>query len=327
VGDLNGDGSQDLATTEGVLLGRGDGTFAPPLPLDSMTIVEDVALADLNRDGNTDVVTAGTVGGMYCVDCIGVLLGRGDGTFQTPVAYATAHNPWSVRVADVNADGRPDVMTADRAADQLSVLLGRGDGSFGAHVDYPAGDDPVALAVGEFSGDTIPDIAVADWAGGQATVMAGLGTGTFAAPVTVLRGRVVTALAAADLNGDGLADLIGAMDDTVALLFNQSSTEVERDHAGPRPPAARTVLWLSASPTGSIVLTGSVARQGVLGGRIYDPVGRFVGRIRPVNVSPGHVNLTIDLELTRGERLRAGLYQAVLTLPPESFRARLVLVP
>jgi hypothetical protein len=129
VADVNGDSKPDLLVanfgstngvcqnsgTVGVLLGNGDGTFRTVTTYCSGAPgAASLAIADVNGDGELDIVT---VNGCPSEDCsvnVGVLLGKGDGTFQTAETYYSgAQIADSVAVADVNADGRPDIVVAN----------------------------------------------------------------------------------------------------------------------------------------------------------------------------------------------------------------------
>lgn len=115
VGDLNSDGKLDLTTANidtnnvSVLLGNGDGTFAPPMtfPLSSsyFTGPLSVAVGDFNGDRIPDLAAApgGPVGS------IAVLLGNGDGTFPAAQTFAVGRSPRTVAVGDFNADGVQDL--------------------------------------------------------------------------------------------------------------------------------------------------------------------------------------------------------------------------
>src|SRR4051812_4501963 len=84
------------------------------------------ATSDLNDDGKLDIVVTN-----YNAGEVSVLLGNGDGSFQAPVAYATAGNGVvAVQIADLNGDGIPDLVSTEEANATVSVFLGRGDGTF-----------------------------------------------------------------------------------------------------------------------------------------------------------------------------------------------------
>ena len=126
--DFNGDGIPDFVTanrgdnTLSVLIGNGDGTFQPTETYPSGDTPRGVAVADFNGDGKVDVVNANQGDGTASV-----LMGNGDGTFSvgaTQSAPASNLRPFQVIVADLNGDGIPDIITADRSDNSVSVLLG-----------------------------------------------------------------------------------------------------------------------------------------------------------------------------------------------------------
>jgi hypothetical protein len=184
--DVNGDGKPDLLVANecaistncapgsvGVLLGNGDGTFRPAVTYGTGGYdAESVAVADVNGDGKPDLIAAN---GCQFSNCqgnglVGVLLGNGDGTFQPAVTYgAGGYNPSSVVVADVNGDGKPDLLVTNYCAPDncdsgnVGVLLGNSDGTFQAAVTYGSGGVftwPVAVA--DVNGGGRPDLGVAN---------------------------------------------------------------------------------------------------------------------------------------------------------------------
>jgi hypothetical protein len=98
-----------------VLLGNGDGTFQNAIHFQAGGYYSHVAVADFNGDGKLDLAQAIGANGDSPSGTIAVLLGNGDGTFQTAVNYAlgTNANPLGVAVGDFNGDGKADLAVAD----------------------------------------------------------------------------------------------------------------------------------------------------------------------------------------------------------------------
>ena len=136
-----------------------------------------IAVADLNRDGHPDIVFTTDNGGAAFV---GVVLGAGDGTFSTPVAYAVA-GAEAVAIGDLNGDGIPYIVTSG-----VTALLGDGKGGFSNRRDTWL-EAYGNLIVTDFDGDGMADVVVASgdaevMAGDAVAVLHGLGNGTFAGP-------------------------------------------------------------------------------------------------------------------------------------------------
>src|SRR5208282_1700274 len=111
---------------------------------------DSVAVADVNGDGKPDLLVANQcASSSNCNNgSVGVLLGNGDGTFQAAVTYGSGgYYAESVAVADVNGDGKPDLVVANDCCaggngddGSVSVLLGNGDGTFQTAVTYGSGE-------------------------------------------------------------------------------------------------------------------------------------------------------------------------------------------
>jgi uncharacterized protein (DUF2141 family) len=224
LGDLNGDGKEDVVAAGGlssvtVLLGNGDGSFQLPLTYGSGGVPPtSVAVADVNGDKRLDVAVVNEDS-----NTIGVLLGNGDGTFQPVVTYPSGSIgfTYSVVVADVNLDGKQDLIVAADCIDfpsctsgAVGVLLGNGDGTFQAAVTYLSGGCAVrsevrSVAVGDLNGDGKPDLVVGSFACGLVGVLLGNGDGTFQAAVDYqLASFVIRSVGVTDVNGDGEPDVL-----------------------------------------------------------------------------------------------------------------------
>jgi hypothetical protein len=228
-GDLNGDGKPDLVVVNNesndiaVLLGNGDGTFRAAVTYSVGGVNPgSVVIADVNGDGVPDLVVGNTCGSSTTCSTagtVGVLLGNGDGTFQTPVSYPSGgSSPFQAVVADVNADGKPDVVVANESG-LVAVLLGNGDGTFQAAVTYGSGGSaPGHVAVGDVNGDGKLDLVVANVCGSSCTsdlgtvgVLLGNGDGTFQAAVAYGSGQGdPVSVVLDDLTGNGNVDVVVA---------------------------------------------------------------------------------------------------------------------
>jgi hypothetical protein len=250
IGDVNGDGKPDLivATLCGpdvclepypggvsVLLGNGDGTFQPAVSYSSGGYTRGdtrafVVIRDVNGDGKPDlIVSSECQSADNCNSPTGpggvtVLLGNGDSTFQPAVSYSSGGwNATSVAVADVNGDGKLDLVVSNFClsgtncyGDEpggISVLLGNGDGTFQPPVSFSSGGNfGYWVAIGDVNGDSHPDLVVVNGCGNirctaNLAVFLGNGDGTFQHPVVYDGQPGATSAVIADLNGDGHLDL------------------------------------------------------------------------------------------------------------------------
>jgi hypothetical protein len=223
-GDLNGDSRPDLVLTNSslvltALLGNGDGTFQPQKLFPPGGANGPIGLGDFNKDGKLDVVMAS-----FDTPDMAEFLGNGDGTFQAPRSFTmgtSLHYAHGAAVADLNADGAPDVVVS-YDNDIVAVRLGNGDGTFKAEVDYPAGLEPGAVTIADVNGDGKLDLVVPNsgfmtcgndsniitCASNTVSVLFGNGDGTFQPKVNYQTGNGPQTAGVGDLNGDGKADLV-----------------------------------------------------------------------------------------------------------------------
>ena len=235
-GDFTGGGRTDLAITGSdpttavgevgagevsVLLGNGDGTFQPQVTYAVGAHPTAIVAGDFTGDGHLDLAVGhNNPGGSGTVS---VLLGNGDGTFQSPITYAVGSLPEAIVAGDFNGDGRTDLAIANEGDGTVSVLLGNGDGTFQPQVQAgnPAGPAPTSVVAGDFTGNGRTDLAVADSGDNEVSILLANGDGTFQPPVTYAVGSYPFSIVAGDFNGDGRTDLAVANlgDNTVSVLL------------------------------------------------------------------------------------------------------------
>jgi len=165
-----------------------------------------VAVRDFNGDGNLDVAVGfrEKPGGS-----VWVYLGKGDGTFKAPIKTRTTVPVDTILAADLNNDGKADIVVANsRADDNVQVLLGKGDGTFTQKPAFVSKEFNQFLAVADFNGDGKLDLFVGGFGkyGNGFGILLGNGDGTFATPA-VYNGFDGGNPAIGDFNGDGILDL------------------------------------------------------------------------------------------------------------------------
>lgn len=231
--DFNGDGKLDLAYFTAfdvdVQLGNGDGTFQPPVVSPTQN-QQSLLVMDFNGDGKPDLLasltSSGISGGFV------LLLGKGDGSFQTPLETDTALGGL-ITAADFNDDGKVDVALATFGGDSMGLLgkvalfLGNGDGTFQTErdFDYEPGDYPTYIIAADFNGDGKSDVAVANAYGNDVSIILGNGDGTFQFTTQAWSAERGPFPVAGDFNGDGLTDLAVANygSGNVSILLNRKT--------------------------------------------------------------------------------------------------------
>jgi hypothetical protein len=247
IADFNKDGNPDLgiANTEvselTVLLGNGKGQFQQspksPFGVHSRPHTHGIAIGDFNGDGYLDLATDSWV-----ENKVEVIFGDKDMGFGSETSYLAGNRPYQrLRAADVNADGKPDIVTTNLEGNNATVLLGQGNGKFQEAEGSPfdCGSAPFGVAIGDVNGDGHADLAIvnsptitAESKGRDGLwVLLGDGTGKFhtmeGSPFAT--GKSPSRLAIGDLNGDKINDIaVTNYNDRSITIFYMGKTGVEK---------------------------------------------------------------------------------------------------
>jgi hypothetical protein len=216
-GDFNGDYQPDIVSANwgnnytgslSVLLGRGDGTLAPPTNLYAGGGPFNVAVADINGDGNQDLISS--------ADSLWCFFGRGDGTWQMPATSYQGSLSLDAIIADLNNDGLPDIVTVEGyTPGDVRVYMGIGGGLLSPGNRYTAGTASHAGTVGMFSRTGARGIVVADRGDATGTnasvqVLMIQPDGTLGPAIGYLAHDSAYDVVAADFNLDGIDDIVVA---------------------------------------------------------------------------------------------------------------------
>jgi hypothetical protein len=299
--DVNGDGILDLIGVNyntgqvEVLLGngaagKGNGTFAAAVNYPAATGTATstnpvgVALGDVNGDGILDIVTSNRGSGN-----VGVLIGNGDGTFKPVVTYPIGDSNASfangVTLADMNADGKLDIVVADNGTTyDLGVLYGKGDGTFGARAGVSAGPGSGTPLVADFNKDGRLDIGTENFGPNSTSLLLGYTTES------------------AQLTG---INLPGATTDTVVAKYNGDAKYL---------PSTSNTLSLAA---------GGLANPAVASPSAVTAGTPFTLTVTETNRNGSAANYTGTLTFTSSDPLAVLPPPSTLTNGTGTFTARL----
>ena len=261
MGDVDGDGDIDMVTanfgsnTVSVRLNNGSGYFTAPATNPDPTVgnkPSDLALGDVDGDGDLDLVTAN-----YNDNTVSVRLNNGAGNFTPPatnpnpaVGTVAGSNPVDVALGDVDGDGDLDLITivtkfdpASFNGNLVSVRFNNGSGNFTpTNADLPFEGYPTSVALGDVNGDGYLDLVIGSITstGGIVSVRLNNGGGTFTAPPTNPDSNVgiyPSSIALGDVDGDSDLDLVtnNKNSNTVSVRLNNGVGTFTAPAINPEP--------------------------------------------------------------------------------------------
>ncbi|CAF1175169.1 unnamed protein product [Rotaria sordida] len=214
VGDFNNDGHQDIVVANsgsdnvGIFLNYGNGTFTSQITYSTGvgSSPYSVAVEDLNKDNNLDIVVAN-----YGSHSIGVLLGYGNGHFanQTTISLGSAR-PLALAIGTLNKDDQLDIAVVNYGTSTVTILIGYNNGSFRIETIYDMGYDsiPYSLIIADFNNDNQFDIAVVNYGTSNLAILMANENGTFESKTYLTgKGSHPSSIAVGDFNKDNRLDI------------------------------------------------------------------------------------------------------------------------
>ena len=208
--DFNRDGHADTCVVNidtnsvSVLLGNGDGTFAPQQEISVGIAPRGIAVLDVDGDGDIDIVNTNSGNGN-----LSLMLNDGKGVFGAPTFFqGGGSGEWALAAADMDNDNVLDLVVGARSGETMIVNKNNGDGTFSIGTPQAAGGSTWMIACGDLNGDGNQDVTTANSTDNDGAVLFGDGNGGLSAPVIYDTDLFPLATDVADLDGDGDLDWV-----------------------------------------------------------------------------------------------------------------------
>ena len=248
IGDVDGDGKPDLIVTNDysntVSVFRNTSTsgsfsFAPKVDFTTGGAPQGVAICDVDGDGKPDMVVtnynSNTVSVFRNTSTSGSIT---TSSFAPEVNFATGPEAYGLAIADMDGDGKPDIVVTNFGSNTVSVFRNTSTSgsittsSFAPKVDFTVGQAPDDVAVSDMDGDGKPDLLVANVSSNTVSVFRNTSTSgsitasSFASRVDFTTGTSPQNVAIADIDGDSKPDMVvtNANDNTISVFRNTSTS-------------------------------------------------------------------------------------------------------
>ena len=186
----------------------------------------DAAYLDVNKDGIRDIITANLGTDSNYTKTVSVIIGKGGGSFYTPVDYIVGLGPTALITEDLDNDDDIDIGVTSLAVNTMSILLNNGDGTFKDAVSYNVGKRPYFLKAVKIDDDKFLDIVVSNSDSNSLTFLQNDGKGGFIQIYEKTTGAYPYYMAIDNLDGDGRPDI-------VVTNVNTASVSVVSDYYYP----------------------------------------------------------------------------------------------
>lgn len=297
--DFNGDGHADIAVanindaTVSIVLGNGDGTFAPQQTINVGAAPRGITVLDFDGDGDMDVANTNANG-----NNLSLHENLGSGIFgSTPITLdAGIVGEWSLMAGDMNNDGLSDLVVASGSAQQIRVLAGNGDGTFTPQPIQSTGGRSWQIALGDVNGDGNLDVSSANAQANRGAILLGNGDGTLQTATSYN-----VSVMGSGGNGFPLATDLGDLDgdgdlDWITSSFNGDWIVLENDGSG----EFQFLGELAAPNAASCSLMADLDNDGDLDLALVDELDNLViiSRNEGTHVAPGDFDADGDLDGT-----------------------------
>ena len=255
--DFNADGVPDICVANidtssvSILMGVGDGTFAPQQQVAVGSGPRGIAVLDADGDGDMDIVNTNSASSN-----LSLLINDGEGHFTRDSFFeGGCSGEWALAAADMDQDGVLDLVVGCRSSQQIRVLINNGDRTFTQAGIRPSDGGVWMIVLGDVDGNGTEDVAVVNGFSNRAAILMGDGKGGLSAPVRYATDPFCLATDLGDLDGDGDLDwLTSSFNGDWFVFTNNGQGVFQHTHTFAAPLAASCSLPLDVDNDGDLDL-------------------------------------------------------------------------